>query len=186
MKIDKDKFLFIYQESEFKPLDDLAKAGLTDMLGKFESDEDMSDPRWISYALATTFHECAGKWQPIEEFNKGKGRSYGVPDKVTGQVYYGRGWVQLTWKDNYAMFSKICGADLLNKPQLALQPDIAYRILSYGMRNGTFTGVGLKKYFNDEATDSLNARRIINGTDCAELIAGYYDKFMHILSGCKI
>ncbi len=186
MKIDKDKFLFIYQESEFKSLGDSAKSGLTEILTLMESDQLSLDIRWCGYALATTFHECAGKWQPIEEFDKGKGRSYGVPDKVSGQVYYGRGYVQLTWRDNYAMFSRICGADLINKPQLALQPDIAYRILSYGMRNGTFTGVGLKKYFNDTVTDPINARRIINGTDCAELIAGYYDKFMRILSGCKI
>jgi hypothetical protein len=34
--------------------------------------------------------------QPIEEYGKGRGMPYGKPDPTTGQVYYGRGFVQLT------------------------------------------------------------------------------------------
>src|SRR5262245_40113966 len=55
------------------------------------------DLRWLAYMLATTYHECAGTMWPIEEYGKGKGQSYGVPDSTTGQTYYGRGFVQLTW-----------------------------------------------------------------------------------------
>jgi hypothetical protein len=36
----------------------------------------------------------------------------------------------------------------------------------------------LENYFNDKKEDWVNARRIINGTDKAELIAGYGKKFM--------
>ena len=40
--------------------------------------------------------------QPIEEYGKGSTAAYGQPDPETGQTYYGRGFVQLTWRDNYA------------------------------------------------------------------------------------
>ena len=50
----------------------------------------------LAYALATTFHETARTMQPIEEYGRGKGKSYGP----TG--FWGRGFVQLTWDTNYA------------------------------------------------------------------------------------
>ncbi|MFN0275302.1 MAG: hypothetical protein ACKVPJ_06135 [Chitinophagales bacterium] len=37
----------------------------------------------------------------IEVYRKGKNRSYGKTDPVTGKVYLGGGFVQLTWKYNY-------------------------------------------------------------------------------------
>ena len=40
--------------------------------------------------------------QPIEEYGKGKGRPYGIKDRETGETYFGRGYVQLTWRENYA------------------------------------------------------------------------------------
>jgi hypothetical protein len=57
----------------------------------------------------------------------------------------------------------------------------AYKIMSLGMRQGSFTGVGLSKYINADKCDYVNARRIINGTDKAQTIAGYATKFESIL-----
>lgn len=180
MNIDKDKFLFLYQESHFKALTDNQKSGLIALISFIESDVNMLDPRWVSYCLATAFHECAGTWMPIAEYGKGKGMKYGSPD-VNGQVFYGRGFVQLTWAGNYKSMGKVCGVDLYNNPDLAMQSDIAYKIMSYGMRNGTFTGASLKQKIHDDVCDYVNARRIINGTDCANKIAGYAEKFEAIL-----
>jgi putative chitinase len=59
----------------------------------------LSDNHWLAYMLATAFHETAHTMQPIEEIGHGKGRKYGTP--VNGHVYYGRGYVQLTWDYNY-------------------------------------------------------------------------------------
>ncbi len=42
---------------------------------------------------------------------------------------------------------------------------------------GDFTGKALEEYFNASKTDWINARRIINGKDKAELIASYAEKF---------
>lgn len=184
MKIDKDKFLWLYQEQEFKPLEGAKEKGLCDLLGFIEKDDKITDLRWVAYMLATTFHECAGTWQPISEYGKGKGLKYGSPDPVTGKTYYGRGYVQLTWKDNYLTMGKILDVDLVNNPDLAMKPEIAYGIMTWGMRKGMFTGVGLPKYINGEKCDYVAARKIINGTDKAELIAGYAVKFEKILKEC--
>ena len=54
---------------------------------------------------------------------------------------YGRGYVQLTWKNNYLTLGKALGLgdDLAKNPDHVLDPDIAYEIMSYGMRNGSFS-----------------------------------------------
>ena len=96
-------------------------------------------------------------------------------------MYYGRGYVQLTWDWNYKAMGEKLGNRLLYEPQLALDPVVAYNIMSLGMRNGSFTGKGLSKYINDEQCDYVNARRIINGTDRAQTIAGYAIKLEAIL-----
>ena len=135
------------------------------------------DLRWLAYILATTKHETANTMQPIREYGKGAGQPYGVPDPVTGQTYYGRGFVQLTWKDNYRRLGDKIGRDLVGNPDLALQMDVATDILLFGMALGLFTGVGLPKYFNDTTQDWINARRIVNGLDEAPKIAAYAQAF---------
>jgi hypothetical protein len=190
MNIDKAKFIFLYEQQYFKFLTDTARAGLTDLLALLGNDPNMVDVRWVGYCLATTFHETAGTWLPVEEYGKGKGLQYGVPDKRTGRTYYGRGYTQNTWYDNYKMLTDAWNklhpqvpVDFTQHPDLLCIPEYAYWAMSYAMRNGSYTGVGLKRYFNDTTTDPINARKIINGTDKAALIANYYDMFMKILTG---
>jgi hypothetical protein len=135
--------------------------------------------RWLAYALATAFHETARTMQPIAEYGHGAGRDYGIPDPVTHQIYYGRGYVQLTWKANYQVQSARLGTDLVEDPDLALRPDLAANIMLHGMAAGSFTGRRLGQYFgaNPAHDDPVNARRIINGIDQATLIASYYRVF---------
>ena len=135
----------------------------------------------LAYILATTFHETAHRMQPIAEYGKGKGRKYGVKGKY-GQVPYGRGYVQLTWDQNYEKADKELGLNgaLLKNFDLALNPKYAVQILFVGMEEGWFTGKKLRSYIDtideDDAEDRREfeeARRIINGTDKKSLIAGY-------------
>jgi len=149
--------------------------GLNIIIDKWEEYE-LTDLRWLAYILATTFHETARTMQPIEEYGKGAGHTYGEPDPETGQTYYGRGYVQLTWKTNYEKMGDLLEVDLVNNPGLALDPEIAVRILFTGMTLGTFTGKKLADYFA-WLTDEINARRIVNGTDKAATIAGYARAF---------
>lgn len=181
---DTDKFIFIYQET-FGELKELAKEGLRFIVGKLNEDENIKDIRWKAYMLATVKHEVANTWQPISEYGKGKGYKYGKP-AANGKVFYGRGYVQLTWDYNYKSFGKILGVDLYNNPDLAMNKEYAYKIMSYGMRKGAFTGVGLNKYINSEKCDYINARKIINGLDKSELIAGYAKKLETILNNSEV
>lgn len=142
------------------------------------------DRRWLAYMLATTYHETAKTMRPIEEYGKGKGRPYGKRLKLDGKPYattqnlfYGRGFVQLTWYENYQKAGNKLGIDLIAHPELALRMDIATRILFAGMFEGWFTGKKLADYFSGDKADWVNARRIINGTDKAALIAGYGRQF---------
>jgi predicted chitinase len=45
-----------------------------------------------------------------------------------GEKYHGRGFIQLTGRDNYRMASQALGIDLLKNPELAERPDIAAKI----------------------------------------------------------
>src|SRR5438270_1456514 len=164
--------------------------GLESIINSIEQDPDITDVRWADYMLATVKHECADRWQPIEEYGKGKGRKYGSPVTVKGSdgkaysnVYYGRGYVQLTWDYNYKSLSTAIGLNdsLYINPALALDPSDAYKVMSYGMRNGTFTGKKLANYINGSTCDYKNARRIINGLDQWQLIQGYAQKLQSVL-----
>jgi hypothetical protein len=155
--------------------------GLNVLLDGWEARPDLTDLRWLAYMLATAKHETAHTMQPIEEYGKGHGRAYGARDPVTGEVYYGRGYVQLTWKANYARMAALIGVDLVYHPELALEPKIAATIMFEGMKGGLFTGVGLSRYFGDALDDPVNARRIINSTDRAEEIAAIHRPFLAAL-----
>lgn len=141
----------------------------------------LTDLRWLAYMLATTKHETAHTMQPIEEYGRGAAHSYGIADPDTGKAYYGRGYVQLTWKQNYQRMSTLVGADLVTHPELALRPAIAAEILFEGMEKGLFTGVGLPRYFSATVDDPVNARRIINGMDKAHEIAAIHRAFLEAL-----
>ena len=45
-----------------------------------------------------------------------------------GEKYHGRGFIQLTGRDNYRIASQALGIDLLNHPDLAERPDVAAKI----------------------------------------------------------
>lgn len=147
--------------------------GMNAILDEWEKNYSNGDDRFLAYMLATTFHETATTMQPIEEYGRGKGRTYGKPDPISGKVYFGRGFVQLTWKANYEKFAKLLKVDLVSNPELALNLDVSTKILFVGMVKGLFTGKKLADYFDGAKEDWVNARRIINGTDKAQLIAGY-------------
>lgn len=176
-------------------------SGLDNLLGYIELDNDVTDVRWAAYMLATVKHECADTFQPITErgpksyFNKYEpglkiGNNLGNKVAGDGYLYRGRGYVQITGRANYEKMSKVLGLsgenDLILHPEHALHPDIAYRIMSYGMRHGTFTGKKLSNYINGTTCDYTNARRIINGLDQTAKIKGYAVNFESVLKNSLI
>ena len=129
----------------------------------------------IAYVLATTKWETAQTFLPVKEAfwlseNWRKANLRYFP-------YYGRGYVQLTWKDNYAKYGTILGKDLVGNPDLALEPQIALFVLAHGFKTGTFTGRKLEDFVSAAGTDYVNARRCINGLDRAHEIAAFAEEF---------
>lgn len=115
----------------------------------------------LAYLLATITHETAHKMQPIREMG---GERY-----LRTKKYYpwvGEGLVQVTWKENAIKFGAKRPGDLMTWP-------IALRAAFEGMIKGMFTGKKLADYIGNGRVDYVGARRIINGTDKAKLIAGY-------------
>lgn len=163
--------------------------GMQSLIDEFHN-RSLSDRRWLSYILATVKHETANTMQPIEEYGKGKNYDYGKKLKMSREayetpdkIYYGRGYCQLTWYENYKSMGDLLGIDLLNKPELALNPSVAAQIIYEGMIRGSFTGKKLGNYFNDLKEDWTNARKIINGLDKAEVIAIYAKRFYAAING---
>ncbi len=167
----------------FKRLSQSQVDGLNFLLDAFEQDGKLTVQE-MAYMLATSFHETAETMLPIEEYGKGRGKRYGQNIDMDGSrykglshIYYGRGYVQLTWLTNYKKAGdKIC-VDLVNHPELALNPSYAAQVMIVGMREGWFTGKKLSDYIKAGRADYVGARRIINGTDKAQLIAGYANQF---------
>lgn len=155
---------------------------------------------WCAYALATAWHETAHTMQPIREFGgpayltrmydvTGQrptlAKSMGNTAPGDGPRYCGRGYVQLTWRVNYRKAGEKLGYPLEGNPELAMRRDIAAQIMRQGMVEGWFTGKRLVTYLPETGPASVDgfraARRIINGTDKADLIAGYAMQFQAAL-----
>lgn len=181
--MDRKVFFDDIRRTLFRKLSQKQVEGTKVILDEWERRE-LTDPRWLAYILATAYHETAHTMQPICEYGRGKGRAYGKRDPATGHIYFGRGFVQLTWKRNYAKAGREIGVDLVNHPDKALEPGIAAAILIEGMVDGWFTTHKLSDYFG-ETSDWINARRIVNGLDRAELIAGHAAKFHDALTAAQ-
>ena len=143
----------------------------------------------VAYLLATAWHETARTMQPVREtlagsdaqavarldraWKAGKLKQVKVPYwrfDDTGRTWLGRGYVQLTHRDNYRKAAALVGVDLLGNPSLALRADIAAQILVEGCEVGLFTGKKLADYLPG---DYVNARRVVNGLDKANAIAAH-------------
>lgn len=141
---------------------------------------------WRAYCLATAWHETNKTMQPVieaywlsEDWRKRNLRYY---------PWYGRGYVQLTWKENYKLMDDELGlgGQLLKDPSLAQKPDVAAKILVVGMTKGFFNGKrkGLGAYINCNVgtrAEFREARRTVNILDKADQIAGYALTFQEAL-----
>jgi predicted chitinase len=152
------------------------------LLGLFELEEELNSNA-VAYILATVKHETANTFLPIHEIgtatyfnrrygpNTAVGKRLGNVNAGDGAKYAGRGYVQLTGRDNYEKMGKLLDVGLLEDPDMAMRPAIAYQIMMIGMQDGIFTGKKLHDYFFADICDFVGARRIINGTDKAHEIA---------------
>lgn len=191
------RFLSMYAE-EFGGLDASALTGLGQFLNFMRSDKNLTDIRYAAYLMATVYKESWYSWQPIDEKGKGAGKKYGLPrtgtcgGKTYSRVYYGRGYIQITWEDNYQLADRELGLNcsLVANPERAKEPEIAYKIASNGMKDGWFdpssTHYKLSDFISGNTCDYYNARKIVNMNDKKTYseIESYAKTFEVMLRAC--
>ena len=183
--------------------------GINAVLDEWQRRE-LADARHLAYMLATPYLEVDRTMQPIKEYGGNQyffrmydiqgqrpatARALGNLSPGDGIKFPGRGLVQLTGRRNYARMTKLVtkplfGVDLEDDPDAALRLDIAVAVMFEGMLDaesgfGDFTGLALDDFFNATKDDPVGARRIINGLDRAELIAGYHRKFLAAIKAAE-
>lgn len=195
---DNAKFIDGFKQRFGAMTQDLA-AAIEFLLGKIEADarfaENPTDRFKLAYCLATFKWETAHTLQPIDEhggdayFNKrygpgtGPGTMLGNTKAGDGARFHGRGFVQLTGRTNYDKAGKFLRVDLINQPDRAKEPALAYEIAMEGMSKGWFTGAKLAKFFKPGALPNYeDARTIINGHDKAQTIADMARRFDELLA----
>lgn len=176
--------------------------GIEFLLDMFDASQIFDTKAKIAYGFATIKRETAETFKPVNEgywittnrisklysyyANHNPGALGTIfPNGKNGANYLGRGYVQLTHNYNYSRLGIALGLDLLNKPELAIEPGNAFNIMEYGMSNGSFTGKKLSNYFTDDGYDFYNARKIINGLDAAREIAGNAEIFFSAIKFVK-
>jgi putative chitinase len=173
-------------ERAFHTIDDATKRGMLLLFFYLKNDPAIPDVRMKAYLLATVKHDCAGTFWPTRRGVRGQ------------RKYVSRGYVQLSGEDNYRAASQAIFSDdrLVSDPEQAMQPDIAYAIMSSTMLHGFVTpqrrrrtttlvvGPKLSDFIHDQTADYVGARDVVKkGDRDANLIAGYARHFETWLRG---
>lgn len=155
--------------------------------------------RHLAYVLSTAWHETGRLMQPVKETTSARnpnpsdakakeiltkawkaGKLPWVKKDYWSSGWFGRGFVQLTHRENYERAGQKLGIDLVSDPSKAMVPEVSALILVRGMLEGWFTGFSLP-----QAGDFLEARRVVNGTDRAGQIATYANGFLTALEAAE-
>lgn len=152
-----------------------------------------------AYMLATAYHETAHHMLPVMETRRSTEDSNPSVDTAIARLesswkkgsmpwvknaywrknskglsYLGRGLPQLTHEANYKRMGELIGIDLVNNPDLALDPKWAVKIMVKGMTMGLFTGKDMGDYLDgvdesdaEDLREYANARYVVNGKDRA-------------------
>lgn len=196
MRINKDRFYQQYIE-EFVSIESHATVhnlniiltSLEEHDYLFDQDNHMLKLCSMSYILATIRHESYDwrkgvYYSPIKEVRAStkQKKLRKMQDRYWNTGYYGRGLIQLTWKENYVKARMLTGQPLVGRPSLLLEDmQLNCELAIKGMLVGLYTGKKLDDYINVQGVDFIGARRIINGTDKAEEIAAVAISFHKIL-----
>ena len=133
----------------------------------------LGDRQMVLMALATIRAETEGflpipegisgfntRVRPFDRYEPGTsaGIRIGNTQRGDGARFKGRGFVQLTGRDNYGRVGRQIGADLLGDPELAIDSELAGRILAHFLKNNE----GRVRTALD-ADDLRTARKCVNG-----------------------
>lgn len=113
----------------------------------------------IAHFMAQVTHECAG-FRTTEEFASGaayEGRTdLGNTEPGDGKRYKGRGFIQLTGRDNYRRIGKILALPLEENPEVAAEPLNALYIACEYWKTKNINAAA-------DLDDLIKATRLVNG-----------------------
>lgn len=131
--------------------------------------ENIRDPAHWAYVLATAEHETNfGRFMVEIWRNTDAQRRYeknGSNSKPgDGYLFRGRGYVQLTFRENYRRFGESLGLPLEDEPDRAAEPETAARIMAVGMGRLGYRGANLvlRRFGEGDGFDFDGARAIVN------------------------
>lgn len=147
----------------------------------FEAFLDANGPRnfrnWGPIAKAAIMAQCHKETGGFRQFTELGGDAYftrmydirgerpttarrnGNTTPGDGIKYRGRGFIQLTWKNNYARAGRSLGLDLINRPEIAATKEVAARLaLWYFYSERPAIDRGNKWGDNTEVTRAVNGR----------------------------
>lgn len=137
-----------------------------------------------AYVLGTVHWETNGTFEPVREAYWVKNAEAWRKKNLRYYPWYGRGFIQLTWEENYIKAGKALGMDFTKDPDKVMEPKISAKIAVLGMKEGWFTGKDLDDYIDsidesdkEDFLEFYNARRIVNGMDKANKIAQLAEKY---------
>jgi predicted chitinase len=167
--------------------------GMTAMLAAWEKYGD-GDNRKLAYGLATAFHETGGRMTPIREaFATSTANAIRALDKAwaAGRMpqvrtpywregWFGRGRIQTTHLPNYQFVQTKTGLQCVTNPDILLTEQGDAKVFWPSLFEGWWTRgrERFSKYFDDDTTDPVGARAMVNGKDKARLIASHYASFL--------
>ncbi len=148
-------------------------------------DGDWTDLRWLACILGQCWLEVGSDMYPVREgfaasdqeaiahvsrlHAAGKIKTnYALPDPDTGLAAFGRGLIQLTWIENYIRAGQELGIDLVDNPDLLLEPAVSGKVAVRGCIEGWFRGdksgrYNCARYFTASKNEWAAARNIVNG-----------------------
>lgn len=119
----------------------------------------------VQVGVAATIAIETGNFLPIKEKESKNPDSavYKAQQRYYPSGYYGRGYVQLTWKYNYEAATRALGENLIDNPDLALQSDTAAKILAWFFKTRRLTNGGRLLYVACLNKDWPGVRLGVNG-----------------------
>jgi len=148
-------------------------------------DNGVIDRGQIAYVFATAQHESLfGRlmMELSDGWDMEGNEDLGNTEPGDGPRFKGRGFVLITGRRNYRIWSDKLGINLIDNPEKAALPEIAAPILVRGMRDGSFTGVALSDFIVGDRRDFFNARRIVSGLDRADQMAQIAESYFKAIT----
>ena len=155
-------------------------SGLESYLESFLDANGKQLPNWGPMAKAAIMAQCyveSDHFNTLTEYASGEAynpskrpdaRKNGNTQEGDGPKYKGRGYIQLTWKNNYIKAGEAIKKDLQNNPQLAATKEIAAQLVIW-----YFKTQRPKIGSNNKWADCLEVSRAVNGY---VKLPNHYDK----------